>query len=186
MTATTTTLPGLIPGTWSLDPNHSELGFTVRHMMVSKIRGRFRAFGGTAKITPELVGSTVDVTIDATSYESGSEDRDEAVKGAEYLDVKSFPEYRFVSTGLRESSDGYVMSGDLTIRDVTRPVELRFEYNGGTKDPFGSDRIGFSAQTEINRKDFGIVTELPMDGGGVVVGEKIKVELDVEFIRTGD
>jgi len=183
---TVTTLPGLIPGTWALDPNHSELGFTVRHMMVSKIRGRFRAFGGTATITPDLASSVVEVKIDATSYESGSQDRDDAVKGPEYLDVKAFPEYTFRSTELREQGDGYVMTGDLTIRDVTRSVELRFEYNGGTKDPFGNDRIGFSAQTEINRKDFGIVTELPMDGGGVVVGEKVKIELDVELTRTGD
>lgn len=183
---TVTTLPGLLPGTWSLDPAHSELGFTVRHMMVSKIRGRFRAFGGTAKITPDLAGSVVEVAIDATSFESGSEDRDEAVRGTEYLDVKTFPEYTFRSTGLRENGDAYVMAGDLTIRDVTRPVELRFEYNGGTKDPFGNDRIGFSAQGEINRKDFGITTELPMDGGGVVVGDKVKIELDVELVRTGD
>jgi polyisoprenoid-binding protein YceI len=183
---TVTTLPGLIPGTWTLDADHSELGFTVRHMMVSKIRGRFRAFGGTARIAPNLADSTVEVTIDATSYESGSVDRDEAVKSSEYLDVKTYPEYTFRSTGLREEGDRYVMAGELTIRDVTRPVELRFEFNGGAKDPFGNDRIGFSAQGEINRKDFGIVTDLPMDGGGVVVGEKVKIELDVELIRTGD
>ena len=183
---TLTTPPGVIPGTWNLDPNHSELGFTVRHMMVSKIRGRFRAFGGTATITPELVGSKVEVTIDATSYESGNEDRDEAVKGPDYLDVKQFPQYTFVSNGLEENGDGYVLPGELTIREVTRPVSLRFEFNGGAKDPFGNDRIGFSAQAEINRKDFGIVTELPMDGGGVVVGEKVKIELDVEFIRSID
>jgi polyisoprenoid-binding protein YceI len=183
---TVTTLPGLIPGTWSLDANHSELGFTVRHMMVSKIRGRFHAFSGTAKITPDLASSVVDVTIDATSYESGNEDRDQAVKSAEYLDVKAYPEYRFHSTGLREQGSGYVMTGELTIRDITRPVELQFEFNGGAKDPFGNDRIGFSATGEINRKDFGITTELPMDGGGVVVGDKVKIELDVEFTRTGD
>jgi polyisoprenoid-binding protein YceI len=183
---TVTAPSGLIPGTWSLDANHSELGFTVRHMMVSKIRGRFRAFGGTATITPDIAGSAVEVTIDATTYESGNEDRDEAVRGSEYLDVKTFPEYRFASTSWQENGDGYVLAGDLTIRDVTRPVELRFEYCGGAKDPFGNDRIGFSAVGEINRKDFGIVTELPMDGGGVVVGEKVKIELDVEFVRAGD
>lgn len=183
---TVTAPTGLIPGTWSLDANHSELGFTVRHMMVSKIRGRFRAFGGTATITPDLVGSAVDVTIDATTYESGNEDRDQAVRGSEYLDVKTYPEYRFTSTDWRANGERYVLTGDLTIRDVTRPVELQFEYSGGAKDPFGNDRIGFSAVGEINRKDFGIVTELPMDGGGVVVGEKVKIELDVEFVRNGD
>jgi polyisoprenoid-binding protein YceI len=183
---TATILPGLTAGTWTLDSNHSELGFTVRHMMVSKIRGRFRAYSGAAEVTDDPLQSTVTVTIDATSYESGNEIRDNAVKSAEYLDVASYPEYTFRSTDIRAERDGYVLAGELTIRGVTRPVELPFEYNGITRDPFGNDRIGFSAHGEFNRKYFGIVTDLPMDGGGVVVGEKVTLELDVEFTRTGD
>jgi polyisoprenoid-binding protein YceI len=180
---TSTILPGLTAGTWNLDPNHSELGFTVRHMMVSRIRGRFRAYSGTAEVAEDPLRSTVTVTIDAGSFESGNEARDNAVKGAEYLDVATHPEYAFRSTGIRAEGDRYVLAGELTIRGITRPVELPFEYNGSTRDPFGNDRIGFTARGEINRKDFGIVTELPMDGGGVVVGEKVSLELDVEFTR---
>jgi polyisoprenoid-binding protein YceI len=180
---TSTILPGLVAGTWNLDPNHSELGFTVRHMMVSRIRGRFRAYAGTADVGDDPLRSTVTVTIDATSFESGNEARDNAVKSADYLDVAAHPEYTFRSTEIRAEGDRFVLAGELTIRDITRSVELRFEYNGATRDPFGNDRIGFSARGEINRKDFGIVTELPMDGGGVVVGEKVSLELDVEFTR---
>jgi polyisoprenoid-binding protein YceI len=181
---TSTVLPGLTAGTWNLDPNHSELGFTVRHMMVSRIRGRFRAYSGTAEVAADPLTSTVTVTIDAASFESGNEARDNAVKSGDYLDVATHPEYTFRSTGIRAEGDRYVLAGDLTIRGITRPVELPFEYNGSTRDPFGNDRIGFSARGEINRKDFGIVTELPMDGGGVVVGEKVSLELDVEFTRS--
>jgi polyisoprenoid-binding protein YceI len=180
---TSTILPGLVAGSWNLDPNHSELGFTVRHMMVSRIRGRFRAYAGTAEVADDPLRSTVTVTIDATSFESGNEARDNAVKSADYLDVAAHPEYTFRSTEIRAEGDRYVLAGELTIRGITRVVELPFEYNGATRDPFGNDRIGFSARGEINRKDFGIVTELPMDGGGVVVGEKVSLELDVEFTR---
>jgi polyisoprenoid-binding protein YceI len=183
---TSTILPGLATGTWILDPNHSELGFTVRHMMVSKIRGRFRTYSGVAEVADDPLQSTVSVTIDAASFESGNEARDNAVKSAEYLDVAAHPQYTFRSTKIQAGHDGHVLAGDLTIRGITRHIELPFEYNGHTKDPFGNDRIGFSARGEINRKDFGVVTELPMDGGGVVVGEKVSIELDVEFIRTGD
>jgi polyisoprenoid-binding protein YceI len=126
------------------------------------------------------------VTIDAASFESGNEARDNAVKSTEYLDVAAHPRFTFQSTKIRARHDGYVLAGDLTVRGVTRPVELRFEYNGSAKDPFGNDRIGFSARGEINRKDFGIVTDLPMDSGGVVVGERVSIELDVEFIHTGN
>ncbi len=183
---TSTILPGLTAGTWNLDPNHSELGFTVRHMMVSRIRGRFRAYSGTAEVAEDPLRSTVTVTIDATSFESGNEARDNAVKSADYLDVAAHPQYTFHSTQIRADQGGYLLEGDLTIRGVTRRVELPFEYNGITRDPFGNDRIGFSARGEINRKDFGIVTDLPMDGGGVVVGEKVTLELDVEFTRAGN
>jgi polyisoprenoid-binding protein YceI len=180
---TSTILPGLVAGTWNLDPNHSELGFTVRHMMVSRIRGRFRAYSGSAQVADDPLRSAVTVTIDATSFESGNETRDNAVKSADYLDVATHSEYTFHSTEIRADGDQYVLAGELTIRGITRAVELPFEYNGSTRDPFGNDRIGFSARGEINRKDFGIVTELPMDGGGVVVGEKVNLELDVEFTR---
>jgi polyisoprenoid-binding protein YceI len=182
MTASTI-LPGLVAGSWNLDPNHSELGFTVRHMMVSRIRGRFRAYSGIAEVADDPLRSTVTVTIDATSFESGNDARDNAVKSAEYLDVATYPEYAFRSTEIRADGERYVLAGELTIRGITRPIELPFEYNGSTRDPFGNDRIGFSIRGEINRKDFGIVTELPLDGGGVVVGEKVTLELDVEFTR---
>lgn len=185
----TDTIANPIPGTWTLDLMHSDVGFTVRHMMVGRVRGRFRAVDGTATIAADPLASTVEVVIDAGSFESGNDLRDQAVVSDEFLDVKAFPELRFRSTGIRPEGPGgetYVMTGDLTVRDVTRPIDLSFTYNGGVKDPFGNDRIGISARGQFERADFELVTNLPLDGGGVVVGPTITLDLEVQFTRTGD
>ncbi|MGH8571717.1 MAG: DUF6081 family protein, partial [Gammaproteobacteria bacterium] len=178
-----TTLPALPPGTWKLDDSHSELGFTVRHMMVSRIRGRFRSFQATVTVTENALLSSVEATIDVKSLDTGNGPRDAAVLSAEYLDAEGYPQLIFRSTGVRADGEDYVLSGDLTVRSVTRPIELKVQYNGEVTDPFGNERIGFGVQAEINRKDFDISVDLPMDGGGFVVGDKVKLEFDLVFIR---
>lgn len=180
---TATTVPDLKRGTWKLDAGHSEVGFSVRHMMISKVRGRFRSFEGTLTVPEDLSKSTVEVTIDAKSFDTGHEARDAAVLSEEYLDADRYPQLTYKSTSIREAGDGtYILDGELTIKGVTRPVPLKLELGGAVKDPYGFERIGFSASTEINRKDFGITTDIPMDGGGVVVGDKIKIDIDAQFI----
>jgi polyisoprenoid-binding protein YceI len=184
--AMTDTAATPIPGTWALDTMHSDVGFTVRHMMVGRVRGRFRALDGTATVAEDPLASSIEVVIDARSFESGSDLRDRAVLSDEFLDVEAFPALRFRSTGIRPAADGYVMSGDLTIRDVTRPIDLEFTYNGAVRDPFGKDRIGVSAKGAFERSDYGLTTNMPLDGGGVVVGPTISVDLEVQFTRNGE
>lgn len=179
---TATTVPELTRGTWKLDPAHSEIGFSVRHMMIGKVRGRFRSFEATLTVPEDLARSTVDVTIDAASFDTGHEARDASVLAPEYLDVDRYPQLTFRSTGVRRAGDAYLLAGELTVRDVTRPVTLRMEPHGTIEDPYGSERAGFTAWCEINRKDFGITVDLPMDAGGVVVGDKIRVEIEAEFV----
>lgn len=181
-----TTLPALPLGKWKLDDAQSELGFTVRHMMVSKTRGRFRSFESTLIVAENPLLSSVEATIDVKSLDTGNGPRDAAVLSAEYLDAENYPQLIFKSTGIRADGEDYVLRGDLTIRGVTRPVELKVQYNGDITDPFGNERIGFSAQSEINRKAFDISVDLPMDGGGFVVGDKIRLEFDLVFVRTAD
>lgn len=178
-----TTLPALPSGRWKLDDAHSELGFTVRHLMVSKIRGRFRSFESTVLLAENPLLSSVAATIDVKSLDTGNGPRDAAVLSAEYLDAENHPQLTFRSTGIRGDGEDYLLSGDLTIRGVTRPIELKVQYNGDITDPFGNERIGFGAQAEINRKDFDISVDLPMDGGGFVVGDKIKLDFDLVFVR---
>jgi polyisoprenoid-binding protein YceI len=174
------------PGTWALDVMHSDVGFTVQHMMIGRVRGRFRALDGSATISPDPLASSVEVVIDAGSFESGNDQRDQAIVSDEFLDVKTYPELRFRSTGIRQAGDAYVMIGELTVRDVTRPIELSFTYNGAVKDPFGNDRIGVSARGEIEREDFGLTTNMPLESGGVVVGPTVTLDLEVQFTRSGD
>jgi polyisoprenoid-binding protein YceI len=179
----TTTLPAIIPGTWTLDGVHSELGFTVRHMMVSKVRGRFRTFAATVVVAEEPLRSKIDAEIEVASLDTGNAVRDAAVLSPDYLDSDQFAHLRFTSTALRTDGAGFLLDGDLTVRDTIRPVTFTVVYNGAVTDPFGNDRIGFTATGEINRKDFGVLVDMPMDGGGFVVGDKIKLELDLEFVR---
>ncbi|MFC4561466.1 YceI family protein [Nocardiopsis mangrovi] len=171
----------LAPGIWQIDTAHSEVGFSVRHMMVSRVRGRFEKFDAVLTVEEDPFASSVRATIDASSINTDNQQRDDHVRSADFFDVADHPEWTFVSTGARAAGDDFILSGDLTIKGNTRPVELKLEFNGVTKDPYGLTRAGFHAETEISRKEFGVDIEMPMDGGGVVVGDRIKVELDAEF-----
>ncbi|MCY9782887.1 YceI family protein [Nocardiopsis sp. EMB25] len=170
-------------GTWSIDPTHSVVGFSVRHMMVSKVRGRFEKFDATLTVPEDPAKASVVATIDAGSINTDNADRDNHVRSADFFHVDTHPEFSFRSTGLEAKGEEFVLKGDLTIKGITNPVELALEFNGSTLDPYGLERAGFAATTTISRKRFGVDIELPMDGGGVVIGDKIAIEIDAEFTR---
>ncbi|MBB6121463.1 YceI family protein [Nocardiopsis algeriensis] len=170
-------------GTWTIDASHSTVAFSVRHMMVSKVRGRFEKFDATLTVPEDPMQSSVTATIDAASINTDNADRDNHVRSADFFGVEDHPEFSFRSTGLAVDGEDFVLKGDLTVKGNTKPVELKLEFNGSTLDPYGLDRAGFSATTQISRKAFGVDIEMPMDGGGVVIGDKITIEIDAEFTR---
>ena len=176
------TLPGLVAGSWAIDAAHSDVAFTVRHLMVSKVRGQFTRFEGAIQITEEPVDSSVMATIDLSSIDTSNDDRDAHLRSPDFFDVERHPTMTYRSTGVRPAGDGYAVSGELSLHGVTKPVELKLQFNGVSPDPWGGTRVGFSATTEINRRDFGIDISLPLNGGGVVVGDKVTVSLEIEAV----
>ena len=185
MTATTTqptTLPGLSTGTWVIDPAHTEVGFVVRHMMVSKVKGRFGAFSGTIVTAENPLASSVTAEIDASTIDTNQEQRDNHIRSADFFEVEKYPTITFSSTSIEPKGDDFVMHGNLTIKGNTRAVPLKLELNGFGPDAFGGTRAGFTATTEISRKEFGVDIDMPMDGGGVVVGDKITITLESEAV----
>jgi polyisoprenoid-binding protein YceI len=182
MSTSTVQIPGLVAGTWAIDPVHSEVGFTVRHLMVSKVRGTFKTFEGTITIGADPLNSGVETSIDAWSVDTRDENRDNHLRSSDFFEVEKYPRITFVSTAVRPAGSNYVMTGDLTIRGVTRSVDVDLEFNGVSPDPYGGTRAGFSASTEISRADYGIEFNMPLDGGGVVIGDKIKINLEVEAV----
>lgn len=167
-----------------IDPSHSEVEFMVRHMMISKVRGRFRQFDGTIVIAERPEDSRVEVLIEAASIDTRDATRDEHLRSADFLDVEHYPEIKFTSTSLRPGDIGHWdMTGDLTVRDVTRQVLLGVEFSGATVDPWGNLRSGFDASTRIDRDQFGITWNQALEAGGFLVGKEIRVEIDVEAIH---
>jgi polyisoprenoid-binding protein YceI len=169
-------------GTWDIDPVHSDVSFAVRHMMVSKVRGRFGSFSGAIETGEDLLDSSVTASIDLDSLDTGNEQRDGHVKSPDFLDVAQFPTMTFRSTGLRANGSDYTLDGELTLHGVTRPVSLDLEVTGSGPDAWGGTRVGFAAAGAINRSDFGIDIAVPLDGGGVVVADKIQLQLDVQGV----
>jgi polyisoprenoid-binding protein YceI len=180
--AATISIPGYVAGTWDIDTSHSDVSFTIRHMMVSKVRGRFGAFTGEIVTGENLADSSVVATIDATSIDTNNEQRDGHIRSADFFDVENHPQWTFRSTGLRVDDGDLALDGELTIKGVTRPVTLALEVNGFGPDAWGGTRAGFSASTTIDRNDFGVDIKLPLDGGGVVVGDKVQINLEIEGV----
>ena len=180
MTITTASITALPTGTWTVDPAHTEVGFTARHLMVTKVRGQFKDVEGTVTVAEPFSASQVQATVKLASVDTGSADRDAHLKGADFFDVENNPEMTFVSTEVSEDT----LQGDLTIKGVTRPVEFDLEFGGVATAPWGNTKAGFEAITEINRKDFGLEWNVALEGGGVLVSEKIKVKLDVQLLKT--
>jgi polyisoprenoid-binding protein YceI len=182
MTETATEIPGYIPGTYKLDPGHSDVAFTVRHMMVSKIRGHFTKVEADIVLAPNPLDSSATATIDLDSIDTNNPTRDDDLRSANYFEVDKYPTMAYRSTGVRHTEDGFDLDGELTIHGVTRLVTLALDVHGFTKDPYGGYRAGFSATGEVDRKDFNITTNIPMDGGGVVIGDTIQLFIEVEAI----
>jgi len=171
-------------GEYTLDTSHSRLGFSARHAMVTKVRGQFSAFSGTAHVDAETpANSKVELTIDPASISTGSPDRDGHLKSADFFDVETYPEWTFVSTDVSRDGEEWTITGDLTIKDATKPVTIVFEETGQAVDPFGNTRIGFEGRTTINRKDWGLTWNAALEAGGVLVSEKIGLEFDISAIR---
>lgn len=174
----------LLPaGTWTIDPVHSTVGFSVRHMMVSKVRGKFETFTGAITVAEDGTPS-VQATIEVNSINTGNNDRDNHVRSADFFDAAQYPEATFVSTGVDADGDDYVVHGDFTLKGVTKPVDLKLEFNGVNPGMGQGPVAGFEASTVINRKDFGVDLEMPLETGGTVVGDKITITLEIEAGQT--
>ncbi len=182
MTSTLRQIPGYVTGTWDIDPTHSTVGFSVRHMMVSKVRGYFRDFSGEIVTAGDPAQSSVTARINMDSIDTRQEQRDAHIRSADFFDVGNHTEMTFRSTKVRAVGADWTVVGDLTIKGITKPVELELELNGFGPDAYGGTRAGFSAKAVINRRDFGVDIDMPMDGGGVVVSDKINVELEIEAV----
>ena len=184
MTATTTatSIPGYVAGTWTIDPVHSEVGFSARHMMVSKVRGKFTTFSGQVVTGADPLGSAVTAEIDMASIDTGNEQRDGHIRSADFFEVETHPTMTYRSTGARLQDGEYVLDGDLTLKGVTKNVPLKLELNGFGPDPFGGTRAGFTATGEINRRDFGVNFNAALETGGAVVSDKVALHLEIEAV----
>ena len=174
---------GLTAGTWNLDSSHSEVGFTVRHAGISKVRGNFDKVTAVLEVGQDLSDSKITAVIDAASFNSNEPNRDAHVKGPDFFDAEQFPELAFTATGIERSGEDYKLTGDLTIKGTTHQVTIDVEFNGVAVDPFGATRAGFSGSTSISRKEFGLTWNAALETGGVLVGDKVTINLDVAFVK---
>jgi polyisoprenoid-binding protein YceI len=177
-------IPGYIAGTWAIDPVHSEVSFVVRHMMVSKVRGRFDKFEGTFVTAEDPLSSSVTAKVDLTSINTGQEQRDAHIRSADFFEVEKYPEMTFTSTGIKSGEEGFILEGDLTLKGVTKAVAFNLELSGFGPDAYGGTRAGFSASTQINRLDYGVAFNGPIPGvpGGVAVSENVTINLEIEGV----
>ena len=178
-----TNLSALTPGTWNVDPSHSGLNFSVKHLMVSKVRGRFRDFSGTITIAADPLQSSVVASAKVDSIDTGDDNRDGHLKTGDFFDVASHPTIDFRSTKIEAAGSDYRLFADLTIKGVTRSVAFDLEFDGVNTDPWGNTKVGFTATAEINRKDWGLEYNAVLETGGVLIGEKVKLELDIQAVK---
>ena len=172
----------LATGTWIVDPAHSSVEFVIRHLGLSKVRGRFNEFNGSVTVGSPLADTTVEATVDLASVDTNNADRDNHLRSTDFFDVERDSEMIFRSTALTPAGESYVLAGDLTIAGVSRPVSFDVEFGGVAVDAFGATRAGFSATGEISRKDFGIEFDIPLDAGGVLLGDKVRIELEIQVV----
>jgi len=176
-------LSALTPGTWNVDPSHSGLNFSVKHLMVSKVRGRFRDFSGTITIAADPLQSSVVASAKVDSIDTGDENRDGHLKTGDFFDAAAHPTIDFRSTKIEAAGSDYRLLADLTIKGVTRSVAFDLEFDGVNTDPWGNTKVGFTATAEINRKDWGLEYNAVLETGGVLIGEKVKLELDIQAVK---
>ncbi|MFV0463419.1 MAG: YceI family protein [Nostocoides sp.] len=179
MSTATTPFAGLTTGEWTIDPSHTEVAFVARHLMVTKVRGRFTDVSGTITVAEPIAESRAEVRIAIDSVATGNADRDTHLRSGDFFDAESFPAMTFVSTAF----DGDTLTGDLTIKDVTKPVVLDVEFGGSVTDPWGNAKAGFEASATINRTDWGLGWNVALETGGVMVSEKVQLVLDVQLVK---
>ena len=183
-TLASTASPAGISGDYVLDPAHTRIGFSARHAMVTKVRGAFHEFEGIAHVDADNpADSSVRVTIQSASLTTGNDQRDGHLRSADFFDVETYPEIRFVSTDVKRDGTDWTITGDLTINEVTKPIAVTFEETGAATDPFGNERVGFEGSVAINRSDWGLKWNAALEAGGVLVSEKVTLEFDVSAIR---
>jgi len=180
--ASTSTIPGYVAGKWTIDPVHSEVGFSVRHMMVSKVRGRFTEFSGDIVTGENPTDSSVTAEISLASINTGAEQRDDHIRSADFFEVETYPTMTYRSTSVRPDDGDFIVDGDLTLKGVTKSVPLHLELNGFGPDAYGGTRAGFTATAEINRREFNVNFSAPMQNGGAVVADKITIHLEIEAV----
>lgn len=185
MTATLT-IPGFKAGTWAIDPTHSEVGFSIRHLMISKVRGTFESFSGTFTTTDNPLETTVTATADVASISTKDEARDGHLRTGDFFDAETYPTLSFTSTAVRQDGDDFKVDGELTMRGVTKPVTFDVEFGGFGQDPYGNYKAGLTAKTEIKRDDFGLAFNAPLETGGVLLGENVTITLDLQAALQND
>jgi polyisoprenoid-binding protein YceI len=181
---TATALPAtLTPGTYVIDPAHSDIGFVARHAMVTKVRGRFTELEGSIVIGQDAASSSAEATLNVASITTNQADRDAHLRSGDFFDVEKYPTISFRSTGVRVDGAGYLLDGELTIKDVTKPITLEVEFGGVATDPFGNVRAGFSAEVDVEREEWGLTWNAALETGGVLVSKKVKLQVDVSAIK---
>jgi polyisoprenoid-binding protein YceI len=171
-----------IPGRWELDPGHTEVAFIGRHFMLTRVRGRFTGVSGVIEVAEEPGESTVEVTIDMASVESGNQARDDHLRSPDFFDAADHPTATFTGRAIGWQGTHGTLAGELTIRGITRPVTLAASYLGHAADPWGGQRAVFTAETTLNREDWGLTWNMPLDGGGLLVSKEIRIEIDAEAV----
>lgn len=171
-------------GTWNVDPAHSRVGFVARHMMVTKVRGHFKEYTAEVTVAENPLESSVRATVQMDSVDTGNPDRDGHLRTNDFFDIETYPTMTFVSTGFTPGADGaFVMTGDLTLKGVTKPVSFDCQFEGVGADPWGGTRAGFSGTAVIDRTDFGVVYNAVLETGGVMLGDKVTIELDIQLVK---
>ncbi len=182
-TSSSSSTVSLPAGTWSLDPTHTHIGFTVRHMMVAKVRGSFSEYSAEITVGENPLDSTLSAVVQMASIDTGNGDRDGHLRTNDFFSIDEFPTMTLRSTSIEAKGGDYVLHADLTIKGVTKSVAFDLEFAGTGQDPWGNTKAGFTASTTINRKDFGIEWNAPLETGGVLIGEQVKIEIDAELLK---
>ncbi len=180
---TTTNAPAIAAGTWTVDPAHTRIGFIARHLMVTKVRGEFTDFEADVEVADDPLDSTVEVVVQMDSIDTGTADRDGHLRSNDFFDIATYPTMRFKSKSITRDGSQFVLSADLTIKGVTQSVDFELGFDGTGLDPWGGERAGLSATATINRNDFGVAFNALLETGGVLVGDNVQIELDVQLIR---
>jgi polyisoprenoid-binding protein YceI len=175
-------IPGYVAGNWGIDPMHSEVGFNVRHLMLSKIRGRFTKFGRSFVTAPGPLESSVSATVEMASIDTNNPAREDALRSPRFFDVDQYPQMTYQSTGMRADGAQFVLDGTLTVRDITCSIPLLLEVNGFGSDAYGNQRCGFTATGSLNRSDFGITYNMALRGDRVAIADRIEITIEVEAI----